>query len=260
MKSEGLTLVECLVSILLSLLLIQVVLFVYEASTRIDHRILNEIELDREVYRVFEILKSDIQMRGYMGCKKLSSAHDVTGELTLTPDNQLTISEDAITTRHASSSFETIITMINSSSIIISKNETFEVGDRILIADCLGGEVAIIKRINEDGKKAILYFDKPLKRMFAEGAEVFHFEVNQYDVSASGLSVRGVEGESELLSDKVKDIRFHYYVISNGTLTEVESERGEVSNIIGIKIEISMLDKNIIKKFTHYVSMKGLFR
>ncbi len=258
MRQRGLSLLECLVTVFLSIIIMQLISYVYIGSIQTADHISSTFQSDHELIRIFKILEDDIKQAGYMGCKKLVPNEMIYPYLkyNFKYENQLTINKNELTVRHASLPFSTLLSS-QLNRITVSAETPFENNELILISDCFGGEIAKVTQVINCPKTKILQLANKLQRHYGAEAEVSHFVMNHYYVDKSQLMVEDSNGNVDAISD-VAAIYFSYYVIRNNELMESNSSATDAGEIVGVKIQVNMNDHGAKKTLYHYISRKDV--
>ncbi len=188
MKNIGLTLIELMISLTLSVV-IGAILFDCYHRAHISLNMQSSIyQLQASANTVFDAIVSEIQQAGYIGCAHIMPGFPIysDGEDALSINNQLEVKDNYFISRHASYINVALIQQSNNlHTLYVGDEIKFKTRDKLIISDCLHAEIFQVRKIYHLQHQQKLETLTPLHSMFAEGAEIAYFEVNRYFVAPS---------------------------------------------------------------------------
>jgi type IV pilus assembly protein PilW len=280
---SGNTLIELMLSIMLSMLVVGLVITVYLATEKIHLTQTALMTIQENSRAAIHILNSDIRMAGYIGCVKLKNGFfiDNNTPFVLTDKNkiqnysgpEIKAGSNAITLRHMAASHATLLqTMQDYSVLYVTAVPHFSNGDILLIADCKRAEIFLVKKVVILGNHTQKIISaRPLSTLFKEYSEVGRFEVNTYFIgktpyqTTKGLPIyalyrKDIHSYKTELVQGVNDMKIHYGIIDNGRL--VEHPANEISDSpivlsVSIKLTFNSIDALKLSKNEYsYVTLR----
>jgi prepilin-type N-terminal cleavage/methylation domain-containing protein len=195
-RQRGLSLIELMIGIALSLLILTAVLYAF-AGSRASYRHLTSFSAVQESGRIaLELLNRDIRMAGNSGCGNVNYldhrspiifSNDIVLE---TAPGAGAAASDGITIRYGSGSATTVTMSPADNQIVVADLAalgTVVVGDRLLLSDCLTTEVLTIASKSAN----LIAATANLSQRFSPGTEVMRLEIVTYTVAGSELRRNG---------------------------------------------------------------------
>lgn len=201
-------------------------------------------QLQEEVIDVVDLLTDEIQHSGYIGCQRLLPGMHVksAGDRELNVANQLVVTTDSLTTRHASIEAATV-NFMSQSSLIASDNIAFKKDDIVLIADCQHAEIFTVKHVHHRGNEQSILPASPLQFDYTTGAEISYFEENKFFIRKTkrrrengkviyALYIENITHDIRMLIDDVAEAGFdiHYQnTIPQGVLISLKLQLNDLT-------------------------------
>jgi hypothetical protein len=240
-SSLGVTLLELMLVMSMSLLLISSAFVIYLAMQK-NHHLLTAInEIQENSRMASQLLREHVQIAGYRGCA-------------YTQDSGARISgtDNTLTTYQASTqSANLIFAMSEASTLVVAAKPNFKVGDMAVISDCQAAEIFQIKkvmRLNNGAQK--LFLLQPLNRMFSATAEVGRWQVFTYlvkktgrvhknGVAISALYARNTDNRLQEWVAGVDAMQVHYAVTNQNQLAIVSAAQvSDWMRVVGVQIKL----------------------
>jgi|GEM_PF-4114344 len=193
-RQRGLSLIELMIGIALSLLILTAVLYSF-AGSQASYRYLTSFSAVQESGRIaLELLNRDIRMAGNSGCGNVNYLDHRSPTIF---SNNIVLetapgagASDGITIRYGSGA-TTTVTLSPADNIFgvadIDALGTVDVGDRLLLSDCLTTEVLTIAAMGANS----ITTEKNLSHGFKPGTVVMRLEIVTYTVAGSELRRNG---------------------------------------------------------------------
>lgn len=187
MKStSGLTLIEVILALTLSLLILSIVSVIYLSAEKSFQMQISLSAIQENMRTAFMLLKNEIQMAGYIGCAKLTDEFPIRnlGQYSITNQNKISIEKNSITIRHASIDHANLIkNMQGNSTLYVTAKPRFEESEILLISDCQSAEIFQVKTVSHilGGQK--MTSSRALLRKYEKNAEISKLDINRYFIS-----------------------------------------------------------------------------
>ncbi len=238
----GLTLIEMLIAISLSLMVMSSLFRVYVIQQRQLQWQQDHYELQHRAARLTTMMTQEIAIAGVIGCPKLSTdlPLESPGGAILTAQNRLQGEAHTFTVRDMDHHIGALLTQnqLDPAQIIIS-TLSISVGDTLIVSDCRYVAIVRVARVQYFPHSMQLTLTRALKHQFSAGAEVAKLNVHHFYVAPTkrkrrdgspltalymtDLSARHVE-----LIPGVTGLSCEYIEVINGHLQRLASS--EVSN------------------------------
>lgn len=214
-RQRGLTLVELMIGILLSLLILTAVVYVF-AGSRASYRNQESLSAVQESGRIaLEVLNRDIRMAGNPGCGNVNfldhrSPLLFNNDIALVPAPGATPADpDGITVRRGSAEFATVASSPAINQVELTSTVPLGVisgGDILLLSDCAFTEALTVQAVAGN----LVTATGNLSRQFRPGTQVMRLETVVYTV-AGGQLLRN----NQAVAAGITDLQF-LYGISGG--------------------------------------------
>lgn len=216
MNSKGLSLIEILIAMALSLVLMSTLLSVWVHIKETSRMTENMARLQETERLLTHIFTSNIRMAGYVGCGSLVTGLSVlnhTGDAELSISSQNAIygysgnqnswrptlpkalqrvvmpDSDVITVRYLNAAPLTALrsTIKSAKEITVGTTPSFKSGDKVLIANCIEAELFNVSKVQNllNPSRQVLVSSVALKTQFNSGAVVGDFVRNTYFISTT---------------------------------------------------------------------------
>lgn len=168
---SGITLVEMMMALLISMALINMLMTLY-ISVKKNFRTQKALsQLQNNARTAIELLQSDLQIAGWIGCIRLGNQDAKFPELNV--KNKIEITNNTITVRHADVQNGNLVEdMIDTENIMMSQNPIFVANDCLIISDCRSMEIMYVKKVNKRGPYQHLIPQTPLSKKYGKYAEI----------------------------------------------------------------------------------------
>lgn len=279
----GVTLIELMLSLLLSLLIMSAIGEIYLAvlNSYLAQQTLLTVQENAQL--TSELLTNQIRMAGYVGCAKL------TDEITLKNNGQLNFNlhnklasykdpamkagTDAISFWQASQQNAVLIkNMLYPNRLLATAAMKFSAGEQLIISDCKTVELFSIKKIlvKENGQQEIIPL-LPLHKLYKAQAEINKLEFKRYFIGKTGrldylgqpiyaLYQRERDGRKVELVESIEAMEIYFTKIVNGRLVEYPADAViSTSDVVGVGFAfmLSSLTKPVLhKKWYTYVALR----
>lgn len=242
-SQRGLSLVELMIGLALSLLILSAVAYVFAGSSA-SYRQQESSSTVQESGRIaLEVLNRDIRMAGNPGCGNVAflnhaSPAQFSNDLAITGAPGATAADpDAITVTRGSAQFAVIATSPAANQIQlvdITPLGTVVAGDRLLISDCTSTEVMTVTNVAGNTVTG-----NAMGQQFNPGAQVMLLETIVFTVAGGELMRNG-----QAVAGAVNNLKFSYG-ISDGTgrsATRYESapSAADLLNAVAVKLTLTL--------------------
>jgi type IV pilus assembly protein PilW len=279
----GMSLIELMVSLTLSILILMGLSAIYLASAKnhLSEAALQNIQQNTRI--TFQLLQGSLRQAGNVGCAKLQNDFPVTTSqpYNITEDNfiqpywgsEIKSGTDAFTVRFANALGGSLIKPMEvANTLQITASPKIAIGDILLISDCQTAEILTVQQVSvaSDGTQIILT-DKNLTKIYKENAEVNEFEMNTFYISktsrkdSSGkaiyaLYMKDKTSHATELTEGVSSMQIQYAVLENGNIFEQHSnEVKDWSSVMGVSLQFDFDSLNFfpLKKTVYtYVALR----
>jgi hypothetical protein len=259
---SGITILEFMLAMLISLLLFSILGMIYLAiekntAAQIAYRMIQE---NGRV--ATQLLVRNLHRAGQIGCARLTADFPITNYLnyTVSPDNKI-IGTDAMLTIRGGSEVSGFLLqpMITTSVLYASTTVHFSPGDMAIISDCQTAEIfkiKMIEKINQQTQKIIL--QTPLHKQYGNQSELRHFEINTYYVATTqridstgaviyALYLKNHNNHRTELVEGIDAIHLTYDVIKDGQLVTLTADKiQDWSQVSGVRM---IMDLSAIARY-----------
>jgi len=266
----GITIIELLFSLSLSLILIAIVFDIYLASQKSlnTQSVLNALQ--DNATQAISILKSELHQAGYIGCAKLTVDFPLVSHsaVTLTPENKMMGSSNKITIKYASFPTNTLLTnMQNETVMILDEMNKVMVGNILLISDCQHAEIFKVQQVKHKRYQQTVMADTPLNYRYAANAEVSQLKVNHYFIAKTkrkdklgnpiySLFSEDIKHRKHELVEGIQQIIISYTLNRDGILTDVSAQEVDSwAKVAGVGIELTLKELHLQKTWFMYTKV-----
>lgn len=271
-KITGVTLIELIISIILSLFMTISIAGLYLTihKTLLAQTALMNIHENMQI--ILQRFHSSIAAAGFIGCAKLTNQFPVASypPINISQDNMISAYKDsemkagtdAITIMSASAAYAKLTeSMEDLAELHVSDEPHFVKENVLLISDCLSADIFTIKKITKIKKQQIIQTVQPLSKKYPEDAEVRLFEVNKYFVAktsrydSNGLPIyalylKDIYSRKTELIEGVDDMKIQY----------TYSQMSDKNQIRGVNLSFvlgSLNNFKLKKKIYSYVALRS---
>ena len=264
---RGLTLVELMIGILLSLLILTAVVYVF-AGSRASYRHQESSSAVQESGRIaLEILGRDIRMAGNPGCGNVSFLQHVGRDpLTAAPlfNNELAVGAvpgaganvpDGITITRGSAAFALVDSTPAANQIQlddIAPLGVVAVNDQLLLSDCVFTDVMTVTAV-----AGSLITGNGLSRQFRPGSQVMRLETVAFTVGAGQLLRNG-----QAVAGGVTNMKLMYGVSAAAGRSAIRYEAAPdpdaLANTVAVKLRLTVADgPEVSQMFTSTIALRN---
>ncbi len=269
-KIIGMTLIELMLAIIISLLILSILSTIYLVTEKNNSTQIAMSHIQENSRIATHWLSTNLRAAGYLGCAKLTDDFPLINypPYALTPANKISSyrgeemksNSDAITILNASVSSATLVMPMHSySTLYLSAKPHFSEGDVLLISDCKSAEIFLVKEasvVNQGVQK--ITTKKPLHTQYQQYAEVSQFESNTYFIgktnrqypngaSIYALYIKDIHQQKIELVEGLEDMKINYAINDN--------------EIAGVSITLllsSLNDFLLQRKWSVYVALREI--
>lgn len=281
----GITLIELMISIILSMFILSSVTAIYLAIQKSLNSQSALMNIQENIQVVVELLSSSIRTAGYIGCAKLSGDFPILAypPFIITEDNRVTSyknseikkGSDAISVIYASVSKSRLVKNMREQNILYISSETrFSKGDILLVSDCVTAEIFTVKEVstNKDNIQFI-ETERPLNKYYSENSELSFFESNKYYIGETGrqdskgfpiyaLYMKDIALHKTELVENLIDMKVSYDLLEDKQLVaHTSNEINDWSKVVGVSIMLKFSSMNpfpMEKSIYTYVALREI--
>jgi type IV pilus assembly protein PilW len=268
-NSVGITLIELMLALSLSIFLISLIFEIYliAENSRLTQSALISLQENEQI--LSQLLLRHIRMAGYAGCGKLSDDFPFYNHLTekVSLRNKIKLyQKSGITLWHASHENGILIKpMRGYATFYASANPAFAVGDDLIISDCKTADLFSVKQISisNSGIQKIVT-TTPLNKLYSVNAEIREFKWESFFVADTerldlqkqpvyALFMREKNGRKTELVEGVASMLIELDQIENGVLEAKSIDAiSDATSVVGIAFAFNILHKS----WHTYVSLR----
>ena len=263
---RGLTMIEILIGIALSLLILSAVVTVFVGSSA-SYRNTESSSAVQESGRIaLEYLNRDIRMAGNPGCGNLNFLNHQSAlfknDLVLVSTPGATASvPDAITVTRGSAEFAVVATSPALNQINLVNTGTLgaiAAGDNLLLTDCVSTDVMTVTAVAGNSITG-----NALTQQFRPGSQVLRLETVAYSV-VGGELLRGMNGGAgQAVASGVSNLKL-IYGVSNAAARSATSyvaapTLAQVAETVAVKLTLTIADGQppVRQEFTSTIALRN---
>lgn len=253
----GMTLIEMMLALSLSIFLISVVLKMYLIAESSQIAQTDLLTIQQNMQMISQILKHEVKASSYFGCAKFTDDFpfknnsiyilNQKNRIEKYQNTDVKAGTDAIRFWHASARSAFLVkTMRGYSDLYVSASLPIKSGDNLIISDCQTAEIFQVKQvlvIDNNTKKIVS--KNPLSQFYKIHSEINLLEVVVYFIGANNaLFTKDVRGNKSELVEGISQMKITIYQIENNKLTA--HSVGDLTNsgeIKGISFDLDLLHK-----------------
>lgn len=259
---RGLTLVELMIGILLSLLILTAVVYVF-AGSRASYRNQESLSAVQESGRIaLEVLNRDIRMAGNPGCGNLNfldhrSPLLFNNDLALVPAPGATPADaDGITIRRGSPEFATIANSPAPNQVELTSTAPLGVinaGDIFLISDCAFTEAMTVQVVAGNQLTTV----GNLSRQFRPGSQVMRLETVVYAVVGGELQRNG-----QAIAAGITNLQLLYGIAEGASRSAIRYEEAPIAadsaRAVAVKLALTIANGNeVSQSFNSTIALRN---
>lgn len=264
---SGVTLIELMLALSLSLLLLGFVFEIVVTSERYFHLQTALQQNQESALAAIDILKSEIRQAGHIGCAKLTPDFPLysLSHYSITAQNKLVSgSNNTITVRYAEYPSVALVTpVLDGKTLCTNKDIPMKLNDILLISDCKHAELVQIDAALSHcaTTRQLLHYQ------FDHLAELSRFRINTYfvrktarkdrsGVKVSSLFMSNINGRAMELVEGINHMSLAYTIYRDGRLITLSAnEISDWSQIRGVAIDLEVSVFPVKKMWHAYVAL-----
>ena len=223
MTQSGVTILECLISLSLGLILTSLMFKGYIGAHGSLTEQANIVQVEDALVNSMDIIVREIEQAGYIGCAKLTINFPIVNylEYRVNIDNKLILSDNFLVSRHAAFNPAYLINKSgHSKELYVTDNHLYQPGNILIISDCKHAEIFKIKRVYHIKGLQKIEPVRVLQSDFNKNAEIALFEINKLFIRMPpakrsnqhvGLYLEDIHHSIKPLQDGVSGLKFQSY-------------------------------------------------
>lgn len=261
-RQTGLTLVELMIGIALSLVVILAIVTLFSGS-RASYRHQESFSAVQESGRIaLEVLTRDVRMAGYPGCGNLGFMDHRSSNALLPADvrfgNEVALGGNAaeITVVRGSAENSNIVMSPAGNQIQVDNLAALgpvAAGDRLLLSDCVFTEVLVVAAVAGD----IVTAAGDLSRQYRPGTRVMRFERITFSLSAQNELLRN----GQPIASGVANLAFQYGIPAPGTrsVTNYTSTPDPLvmPTAVAVRVGMTVTDREVTMPFNSTITLRN---
>ncbi|WP_148339344.1 PilW family protein [Aquicella siphonis] len=265
-------LVEIMIGITVSLYVFSLLVSAYLACWRSQHIQSALQDIQANAFTIAQILKSEINKAGRVGCAHLSGDFPVRSfqGFNLTPATRLTgNSAQEFTVRYAGyPSARLLAPMSDDNRLMADAGVSLASGDMAIISNCRHAEIFRVDRVIRVQGRQIIVSTLPLHDRYEKHSEISRLEINRYSVRQTGRNERDGKPVSALfledinhrhfeLSTGINGMRIRYTVSQSGHTADLPAhEVTDWSQVTGVGFALELASSAISKTWYVYAYLQ----
>ncbi len=266
-KIAGITLVEILWSLTISVLIMSGLISLYLVTEK-HFRLQTALISLNENSRITEQLwMTVIRSALYKGCLKTKKTN-----ITTYHANDVKPGTNAITINYVDTMGDDLLFDMKDYSVIyVTSNHRLYANDEIIISDCKSSEVFKVKKIMSYSKNQKIISDKPLKKLYKKYSQVniYHHEsyyigsTNRYDKYhhvINALYRKNKDGHKTEIIEGINDMKIYCSVIKEDTMQDVAlvdfNENNYITGIAILLEHASLIESGLHSTQNIYVAIR----
>ena len=262
-RQRGMSLIELMIGIVLSLLILTAVLYSF-AGSRASYQHLTSFSAVQESGRIaLEVLNRDLRMAGNPGCGNLNALDHRTPllfsnnvVLTSAPGASAT-APDGITVRYGGALAASVVSSPSDKEIELSSltplGATVVKDDLLLLSDCAITEVVKVASVSGN----VITTDSNVSQRFRTGSNVMRLETVVYTVAATELRRNG-----QAVADGVTNLKILYGISGPADRAALEYVNnyaaGTVTRVVAVKLALTIANgANVSQPFFSTVALRN---
>lgn len=177
-KITGMSLIELLIGLALSLLLLSVIIEIYLAESKIEMMQDAWSFIEENAQHISNYLRKELHLAGYVGCVK----HDVVQALMPYDSPKMKPGTQGFIVHYMSTQTADLMQMIGNNVLEVDMDQHFHVGDELVIANCEQAEIITIQSLIKNTKTLQIIAKTPLSAFYTPHSEVGKLLANAYYV------------------------------------------------------------------------------
>jgi len=249
----GFTLIECLLSLLISTLIVASIIFIFLSAEKAMQSETDLAALQENERFVTLFLQNEINQAGNIGCGKLTDHFPLQGFLsyTVTPENKITWTESMLTVRHADAILTNLTrNMQGFSTFFVALSPRFAKGDIVIISNCASADIFQIKKISVTQTEQMITTEKPLSARYQKNDEVALFDTNTFFIDKTNRVTRDGKIIFALYQSDIYGRRTE--LSENVTNFVITNDQDESGKTVGLDLAADFAAGNFSKKWYLY--------
>ena len=235
-NSSGLTLIELMLALTLSIIILSVCSSVYCISQKNLQTQMALAQLQENARIAQAFLQTSIHLAGFMGCAKYSSSEAITYD-----EHKLTIKHASVTAA--------LLTQEISGGVILHTTlaPKFSAENILVISNCKQAEIIKVDKVFTTATEQILTVSAPLEFKFKKNADVAKLERDTFSIEKSSHSDKEGKPLFGLYRTDIKNQKIELVEGVNQMQIQLQSE--------GLAIELELFYPGINKKWYSYIAL-----
>lgn len=268
-KMLGMSLIECMLSMTLSLVVLGAGASLYLVVEK-NHAMQMAIKTIQDNSQfALDILQTAIRTAGYQGCAK---RHDIPIQPSKTFFYGAKKDSDAFKVFSTSLVEASLIqTMQKQDQMEITSIHPFSKGEPFFITDCVTTDIGVIKTVTHL-KQASQWIEteRSLSHLFLKNSELHRLAYHHYYIADTGRKdfngkpitalYKADQGHSIELVEGVNQMKMEYDVLENGAIKKYSSvDLTDASHVVGVSLQLQFFSVNTFpmeKKVHLYVALR----
>lgn len=264
-KIAGITIVELLISLMVSVLIIMSLTSIYWLTQKHFRLQTALVSFTENSYIAEQLWMTVLRSVVYNGCLKIE-------KISITPYYSSEVKEgtDAITIHYADTIGDDLLFDMKEYNVMYTTSSAkFSINDDVMISDCESVEFFKVKGVVKSSKSQKIISDKPLKKLYKIYSQVNTYQHESYYIARThrynkyhqviDALYRKNDYKTEMI-EGISDMKIFYSVIKEGVLQDVASRDFNENNAItGIAILLkhtSLIERDFNKIQNIYVSLR----
>lgn len=199
----GLTLMECMISIVLALMIVSMVFSIFMAAQKNFSTQHDFIDLLENARIAKSILRENIRQAGFAGCAKVTDEFPLVNHTAFVLDkkNPLRVLNNAFVVWFAG---ERKAVLSNAMTDLMSMEVEGHVSanDVLLMTDCKSADVFSVQAIRKINQRDVIMANHKLSKLYGQNAMIYPLEINHVYLSGAKLFMHTIQDVSiDLLDD-----------------------------------------------------------
>lgn len=235
---NGISLIEMLISLTLGILVLSCLIAIFTATEKNHKKLIALNTLQENLRIVTQILRSEIQYAGYIGCAKLNdefmmvnhTSYLIDKNKIITTNQDVNTHSDSITVMHADVMHSNLLRHYGE-ILEVTASPVFAKGDTLIISDYQHAEIFQVKNSSLKNGIQKITAETQLVYHYDKSAEISRFMRNTYFIN-QGLYVEDIHQNKTKLIDDISDMKIKINKSTNIIGVEIEMMISKTKHII----------------------------
>lgn len=254
-KNSGITLIELMISIMLSVSLLSLLLEIYVSYQRNYMLQKNLSIIQHNAKTITDLFRSEIHKAGNIGCAQLAADFPMTQypPYLLSANDKLVAGKSELTVKYMAFPGVVLLDdMRNLSTLRVNMSIRYHAGDVMIVSSCFRAEIFVIDDVYIEKGMQIIKATHSLHHLYEQNAEVGLLEVNKFFIAKSR------HGGKLMRSLYFEDIKHRKTELVEGVGNLlVEPSIDIYSAISGLQIHFDLNAATLHKTWYAYIALQG---